>query len=80
MNNFTFIFIGFFLFHGYGFANGFDYRMIAQTWPPGLCHEKSCIPEKATLMKFTIHGLWPSSNSIRLENCGGNQILPQVRL
>jgi len=62
MNNFTLIFIVFFLFHG--FAKGFDYWKIAQTWPPGFCREKQCIPGKETLMKFTIHGLWPSIQCI----------------
>ncbi|KAL9323470.1 hypothetical protein ACSQ67_008327 [Phaseolus vulgaris] len=77
MNNFTLIFIVFFLFHG--FAKGFDYWKIAQTWPPGFCREKQCIPGKETLMKFTIHGLWPSirSSTQGSTNCG-NMPLPKM--
>lgn len=46
----------------YGSAMGFQYWTIAQFWPPGYCAARNvCLASKAKLLKFTIHGLWPSN-------------------
>ncbi|WVY93169.1 hypothetical protein V8G54_032257 [Vigna mungo] len=43
---------------------GFQYWTIAQIWPRGFCAAHNvCDPSKAKLLKFTIHGLWPSNYS-----------------
>jgi len=69
MNNFTFIFLVFFLFHGS--TKGFDYWKITQTWPLDFCHESPCIPGKENLMKFTFmvygHPPTPSHNQETVE-------------
>jgi len=61
----TFIFFLFF----YGSVVGFQYWTIAQTWPAGFCTHNVCDATKPIMLKFTIHGLWPS-NYIRRHPSG----------
>ena len=77
MNNFTFLFLVFFLFHGS--AKGFDYGKITQTWQPSFCHESPCIPGKRKPNE--VHYSWSmsSTNSIPQPGNCRNQILPHVR-
>ncbi|CAJ1967881.1 unnamed protein product [Sphenostylis stenocarpa] len=59
MNYLIFIFtVSVFL---YDSSNGFDYWMIAQTWPPGFCMHEQCAATVPKPYKFTVHGLWPST-------------------
>ena len=62
--NFTMSYLKFTFFISLFFycsVEGFQYWIIAQTWPAGFCNHNVCDATKPIPLKFTIHGLWPSN-------------------
>nr|AAA60465.1 S1 self-incompatibility ribonuclease precursor [Petunia x hybrida]prf//2106422A S1 RNase [Petunia x hybrida] len=57
-----------FLFACSPISGSFDHWQLVLTWPAGYCKVKGC-PRPVIPNDFTIHGLWPDSISVIMNNC-----------
>ncbi|MCH80341.1 ribonuclease 3-like, partial [Trifolium medium] len=54
----------------------FDYFKLVETWPTSFCLVKNCVnpPPPSPVMRFTIHGLWPSNKTNpQPRDCASNE-------